>query len=214
MTNVSLMVAENLSPFAPALWGRLLADLPEALHPGILVFRRWEDRQASLLARLMLAARFGRAAPTQMRRDSYGRPGLDGSEFNISHADGVVVLATASERVGVDVERIRPVVLDDYGSALSDDELRRLESSPERDRAFFALWTAKEAAVKADGRGMTIPLAGVTIVDGVALIDGARWRLTPVPLGPEFMCHVALRGGRDTPAAVVKVDVFPLPGEK
>jgi 4'-phosphopantetheinyl transferase len=205
---VTLLVAENRIPFVPDFWERLLGMFPESMQTIFTRFRRWEDRQASLLARLMLVDRFGPDALLRMKMDSFGRPALPGCEFNLSHTDGIVVLAVAEERVGVDVEYLRPVDLAEVGSALSESEKRQLAESTDVPGDFFALWTAKESAVKADGRGMTIPFDTVHVAEGVASIEETAWRLTPVSLGQEFACHVAVKGNHTRCPAEVTVTPF------
>ena len=163
MSAVSLLIAQNHSAFAPSLWEGLLATLPEPMRVPVLALRRWRDRQAALLARLMLAEQFGAEALLRLQRDAFGRPGLPGVEFNISHSHEMVVLAVADERLGVDVEHIRPIDPADYRPALDQSEQRFLKSLPDPTEAFFAIWTAKEAAMKADGRGMSIPLERVQL---------------------------------------------------
>lgn len=211
MSKVILLLANNQSPFAPPYWEHLLARLPESLRSPILSFHRWQDRQASLLARLMLARQFGTASLLLIQKDEFGRPGLPGVEFNISHSHEVVLLAVADERVGVDVEKIRPIDPGDYQMALNPRERQHLERCTAPAAAFFAIWTAKEAAMKADGRGMSIPLENVVLQPGVASIEGTEWRLTAVPLGEAYACHVALRGTKDTtPADIVTSSFDPL----
>jgi 4'-phosphopantetheinyl transferase len=87
-----------------------------------------------------------------------GKPVLetpDALHFNVTHTDGVAVLVAARSRVGVDVERVRPVadaegLVGRYFSAAEGAEFRAL---PERHRpaAFFRGWTCKEAVIKAAG---------------------------------------------------------------
>lgn len=60
--------------------------------------------------------------------------------FNLSHSYGAVVCAVHDRPVGVDIEKLRPAP-------------KRLAKGME-DRAFFFLWTAKEASVKRDGKGI------------------------------------------------------------
>lgn len=57
--------------------------------------------------------------------------------FNLSHSRGAAVCAVHDKTIGVDVEKIRPAP-------------KRLANGLE-DRAFFRLWTAKEATLKRDG---------------------------------------------------------------
>lgn len=82
--------------------------------------------------------------------------------FNLSHSKGLAALAVCeAAAIGVDIEAIRPVAVDDlassYFSAAENQDL--LESSAEdRIAAFFRCWTRKEAFLKAVGDGLSIPL--------------------------------------------------------
>jgi len=75
--------------------------------------------------------------------------------FNVTHTDGVAVLALAQRRVGVDVEVVRTVADAEglVGRYFSRAEGEVFRSLPERDRpaAFFRGWTCKEAVIKAAG---------------------------------------------------------------
>ena len=88
-----------------------------------------------------------------------GKPVLAGCadrlHFNLTHTDGIAVLVAGRQRVGVDVERLRPLADADglvvrYFSAAERVAFRAL---PERHRpaAFFRGWTCKEAVIKAAG---------------------------------------------------------------
>jgi 4'-phosphopantetheinyl transferase len=75
--------------------------------------------------------------------------------FNVTHTDGIAVLAVARSRVGVDVERVREVadaegLVGRYFSAAEGEEFRALPAR-ERNAAFFRGWTCKEAVIKAAG---------------------------------------------------------------
>jgi len=83
--------------------------------------------------------------------------------FNLSHSGswGLVAVATAGN-IGVDIEEIRTLdrmerlaqdtfAPGEYAELSAIDEMRRLDG-------FFACWTRKEALIKADGRGLEIPL--------------------------------------------------------
>ena len=130
--------------------------------------------------------------------------------FNMSHSGGVVAIAVAGEEVGVDVESVeRPV----DARAIADrfftpDEFRWLRAQAPSDgqRAFFRLWTLKEAVMKADGRGMAIPLHTVEVdvrtLDMPAAVrcrvDQAAWSAWELAAGDRLCLAVARR----TPAHV------------
>jgi 4'-phosphopantetheinyl transferase len=92
---------------------------------------------------------------------SDGKPGLkDGSDchFSIAHSGDLVLAAFAAVPLGADTEEAREV--DALGLArrfFSPLEISAVEDDSSR---FFPLWTRREAAVKADGRGLarTLPL--------------------------------------------------------
>ena len=78
-----------------------------------------------------------------------GKPYLPGGPyFNISHADGFILLAVSElGEIGCDVERIdRPL--------RNEDKIRRKIALPgEEDIPLLALWVKKEAIFKAGGPG-------------------------------------------------------------
>ena len=109
----------------------------------------------------------------------HGKPRLpEHPEFDVSvaHAGDQVAVALAhGARIGVDVERIRDVEVEELArSAFAPGEAAALAALPaaERVAAFFALWTRKESIVKALGVGITEDFAGVSAAGtGAALHD-------------------------------------------
>lgn len=83
---------------------------------------------------------------------------VSGLSTSLTHGDGVVAMAFAAGRVGVDVEAaVRSVDMAGIADMLCHDE------DPERalaadDDALLALWVRKEALLKATGRGLAIPM--------------------------------------------------------
>tara|TARA_R110002072_G_scaffold49277_35_gene134085 strand:- start:6304 stop:7203 length:900 start_codon:yes stop_codon:yes gene_type:complete len=118
--------------------------------------------------------------------------------FNISHCDGMVSCALArpgleaagaAVAVGVDVECLarRPV---DLGLARryfrAEEEAQILAfPEPQRQQAFLAFWTLKEAIIKADGRGLTLAL------DSFAFELDAAFRPTSLFFAPRLNQAVA-----------------------
>ena len=82
-------------------------------------------------------------------------PELPPLHFNVTHTDGILVLAAARYRLGVDVERVRFVenmegLVQRYFSITEGNAFREV---PEHHRpaSFFRGWTCKEAVIKAAG---------------------------------------------------------------
>lgn len=101
-----------------------------------------------------------------LARDAHGRPALGrtGRDCNWSHSgDRLLVALADGARVGVDLERRRPRprALEIAGRYFHPREAAALAVLPEhaRDAAFLRLWCAKEALLKAHGRGLAHGLA-------------------------------------------------------
>lgn len=156
-------VAANPHPDLGALAPEELERARRMRHP--------EREHAFLVGRAalrsVLAHELGEP-PTAMHFSTgpHGKPFLDPARslhFNLSHSGDVVLVAVADGReVGVDVERIKPHV--DHGalarrffSPLENRHLAAVDSASRR-ATFFALWTCKEALLKAWGVGLSLPL--------------------------------------------------------
>ncbi|PWJ03011.1 4-phosphopantetheinyl transferase [Streptomyces sp. NWU49] len=132
--------------------------------------------------------------------------------ISVSHTSGCGMLAVAAVPVGVDVERMRDVRVRDLASVvLTPSEARWLEGRPAGDapiRAFLRCWTRKEAALKAVGVGLTVPLDGVethpavagtvTVAAGVPGTPDA-WSVTDLPVPAAWTASVALPVGTAGP---------------
>jgi 4'-phosphopantetheinyl transferase len=124
--------------------------------------------------------------------------------FNVAHSGAYAVYAVGCRRqVGIDVERIRPeVAIEDLAAAnFSPKERRALLalSRDERLRRFFALWTCKEAYVKARGEGLFIPLDSFHVVfgrDGSVRLEAedGPWYLQVFPAAEGYPAAVVTDG--------------------
>jgi len=104
----------------------------------------------ALACRLLSAASGRCIEPRALRYTPLGKPHVPGlPAFSIAHAGYWVVCALASAgEVGVDIEPLaRPGALPAWRSVFDAEERRAAHST----RAALAIWTAKEAAIKAAG---------------------------------------------------------------
>lgn len=154
---------------------RLKASLSPAELARAIRFRFEQDRRRAIVSRgtlrELLAHATGRAArEVDIVEEERGKPALRTGEieFNVSHSHQLIAIALAGGAVGIDIERIRPMGAEAMGIArahFSPAEIERLEAAPDGDDAFFAIWTAKEAVVKAAGGGLSIDLRSFTVPD-------------------------------------------------
>lgn len=102
--------------------------------------------------------------------NEFDKPISDNAYFNISHSDGVVVLATAERPIGVDIEKIRT-----RSNSLVDHISSKEEKEYIKDDInFYEVWTNKEALVKCLGTGIrknvkdipALPLDGKKVYQG------------------------------------------------
>lgn len=198
------------------------------------VFER--HRREYLTTRGLLRAALSRhrpAAPSSwvFRRNEYGRPELEppcGLRFNLSNHPSLVVCAVRSSHLelGCDIEPLErgAEVLGIADSVFAPRELAELRALPaalQPDRA-IALWTLKEAYIKARSIGMTLPLqefafsfpeGGAPNITFTAQISDtpSRWRFAMLELA---QCRVALALERDPdrPAPALAVRAQKLSG--
>ena len=109
------------------------------------------------------------ASALTLTRDAHGRPQLDGAhhhaDVNWSHSgDWLIAAASERARVGIDIELLRPrakalALARRFFAPEETVALTALAGTPAAlETAFTRLWCAKEAMLKAHGRGLSFGL--------------------------------------------------------
>lgn len=185
----------------------LAADVDDARLARLQRFHRQQDRDRGLAAHALLRRELatlvgghpaGLGLATRCLScgsTEHGKPYLPGTpvEFNLSHSGDLVcvALAPAGVPVGVDVEQVRAVDWPALRRSVFDDaEWAASGTAPDPDAARTQIWARKEAAVKASGHGLALPLRRVRVtVDGASdgasdgAVDGVPGRLWAATLG-------------------------------
>ena len=95
-------------------------------------------------------------------KDKNGKPyikNLPDFHFNISHSENAVVVAISNSEVGIDCEKLRSADLRIAKRRFTEKEYAYItEDSSNTDLRFFEIWTKKEAFLKQNGKGITLPL--------------------------------------------------------
>lgn len=172
--------------------------LPLNLREKIFKYQKWKDAQASLFGKLLLYILLKKYQTkftlSNLKIDSQGRPYMNKSfDFNISHSGSYVVCGYSDEgRIGIDLEVIQEMDIDNISPTIFNQyELDLIKSSDNANSFFFELWTIKEAAIKADGRGLGIPLKQVKIKGGSVIIEDASWYVKKIHFQEGYVLHVA-----------------------
>ena len=203
-------VPESLDP---GKRDELLAVLPPERRARIAGYLRPEKALASLLGEILVRRVLGRElgipwAAVRIVAGPHGKPVLadhPAPHFNVSDSDGWVVAAFGNRPVGVDVERIRPVLAGVVETALSPEERaslfaglpgagkgsdpageprswRRLEGAASK--AFVEHWTLKESYLKLTGVGLAAPLERLTVRQ-----EGTRLAVSPPAPEGDVYCR-------------------------
>jgi 4'-phosphopantetheinyl transferase len=116
-----------------------------------------------LLVRFILCKQYGAILiQLEFGKNLHGKPFLCQYPFfhyNVAHSGEWVVCAVHDKKIGVDVEKILPFDLQLAKGFFTGEEYWELSNTKEeRNTAFYDMWTLKERYVKAQGRGLSIPL--------------------------------------------------------
>ncbi len=212
---ILLLRAADPEPWAPADFAAGLTLLPPAMRADILGYHRWQDRQARILGRLLLRAGLMRrgldAGLDAWTCDASGRPRLAGTplDFSISHAGGLALCALTPEgRIGVDVEPCATRRAEDFSLGFCPAELAEIAAAADPSRTLLRFWTAKEAALKADGGGLLRDPGRIDARGDVVLVQGAAWHVSRPEVGAGWICALAA----DAPDARLELLSLGLPG--
>jgi 4'-phosphopantetheinyl transferase len=222
--------ASTLARAAKLLDGSELAQLRKLAFDA--------DRIAYAAAHVLLRLALSRVRPDRdpaawrFVRGPRGRPELAAGErlvFSLSHARTRVACAVARRdpgqtlELGIDVEGVAvdpPLQLVDAKFAATEAARVRGLAGTARARAFYEIWTLKEAYLKARGLGLSLPLHASAIEPGppprLALDpslhdDAARWQLL-LQHGPSWVQALAIgTDGASVPRVVHEPEPWPRP---
>lgn len=107
----------------------------------------------------------------------YGKPELvfpqkSGIHFNLSHSGSLLLIAIGNHHpIGIDIEEMDNTIDVAAVSNLtfSQMEKKALQKSHSAIIDFYKIWTAKEAILKASGKGFSYPSAKFSVVNDVGM---------------------------------------------
>lgn len=138
-----------------------------------------------------------------------GKPYVEGCEsffFNISHSGDKVAIAYGDSPVGVDLEYIRcgkndlkvakRCFKEEEYRFITDEcwELDAAGNSHSVEERFFMVWTMKEAYLKYNGTGISVPMNSFCVRPYEGIIDGEKLKCEPVVIN-DYVCSVCVQEG-------------------
>lgn len=179
-------------------WNSYSHILPEAIQEKMSRYKRWQDRQAGLFGKLLLLECLNKHGyPSNCLNnilfDQYGRPYLDDNiDFNISHSGEYVTCSiTDIGKVGIDIERIKPIDLSDFEQYMTSKQWENINEAANVSKIFYDYWTIKESVLKADGRGLSIPISEINTAGNKAILHESIWFLRQIDINSDYSCHLA-----------------------
>ena len=117
-----------------------------------------ESLGAELLLSSMLSLHFSDVSlPPKMEYGIKGKPHLTDYpqlHFNLSHSNLYVACVISDVPTGIDIQHMHKFNPDIASRFFTSDEQDFINKSSDKSRAFYEVWTKKEALLKCDGTGL------------------------------------------------------------
>lgn len=178
----------------------IVKGLPYPMASEILQYKKQDDVVRLtvgkyLLRKMLMDLNYDVEIFKQYATEESGKPFIPGFlPFNITHSGKVVACALLKQDglIGIDAESIREIEITKFGKQFPPVEMSAILSAQYPQQAFFKSWTMKEAVMKADGRGMRIPLHSIRLRGDHATIDDRdeKWNLYELSLHESVKSHV------------------------
>lgn len=179
--------------------------LPEDLRRQALKKRRWTDRQLSISGKLLLFEVMKQLPGSRalslddLEYNKHQRPYFNANiDFNISHSgDMVICCGTNSGKIGVDIEQIKEIRLDEYGDYFTPGEWAYINRHANKLKGFFKFWTRKEAVLKAAGTGFDTHLSAIDVSEDHIIYDDVHYHIQSLDIDRKYHCHIAFTREQD-----------------
>ncbi|WP_238527894.1 4'-phosphopantetheinyl transferase family protein [Aquimarina agarivorans] len=181
----------------------------EAFRKKIKKYKKWEDAQLSLMGRLLLKEGLEKNFDyvyndNEIDLTSNFKPYFKSKkvQFNISHSGSIVVCAISREYdIGIDIEIIKDIEIEHFKSHMTDYEWSKIMTENSlKFETFFNYWTQKEAAVKANGKGLYIPLKSFEVKNCRTIIENNKYIIKELKIDSRYKCNIGFREKNDFPS--------------
>ncbi len=147
-----------------------------------------------LLRQILLDAHLPQALE-DISYDAWGKPSFNDPNisFSITHSSELAICAVCmgNAMIGIDAEIRSRIQLREMVAYLSPEEQHYLNSTEDKAASFLALWTRKEAVLKAAGYGVEMPFALLEVLQNPVVFSGRKWYWIAPVISPDYIVHLA-----------------------
>lgn len=113
-------------------------------------------------------------------------------DFNISHSgDYVICVLGEGLRLGIDIEEWRDIDFDHFRKVMTNEQWGGILHSSNFTKSFFKYWTIKESVIKAEGKGLSIPLLNLHVNNNSVQYDNQMWYLNKLDIDDKYSTRLA-----------------------
>lgn len=176
-----------------------LKELSDSEQVRNLKYRRWQDRQANILGKLLLKQGLILLSLNNSLKDiaytEYKKPYFkNGPYFNVSHSGNYVVCVLANIEVGVDIEQISESDFNLFHNVFTSKEWEFINAAKGAIKNnFYKLWTRKESIIKANGKGMYINLRDFEVLEKECNLFNESYLCFEIEISTEYACHITIK---------------------
>ena len=181
---------------------KFIPSVPEFIQKEIKSYVKEDDKKRCLfgklvLRKLLMESGYSKGILNEIKIDANNRPYLNQDiDFNISHSGNYVICAISIQsKIGIDIEEIKNMDINEIkGIVFNDEDDKRFNNSQTPLALFYDTWTLKEAALKADGKGLMVPLKEIQIYNENVLCCNQSWNFEKLDVDENYSAYVVYNG--------------------
>lgn len=180
----------------------LIPNVPEFIQKQIKSYVKENDQKRCLFGKLVLRKllmEFGypKNVLQEIKIDENNRPYINQDiDFNISHSGDYVICAISTQsRIGIDIEEVKDIDVDGIkGMVFNDEDDKNFNSTQKLLDLFYDTWTLKEATLKANGKGLLIPMKDIEMHGKNVTCSNQLWNFSKLNINKDYSSHIVYKG--------------------
>jgi len=163
----------KISPVWENITDDLIKMVSSERQARLAKFRFDIDRKLSLYGELLVRYQICKLLDLDNKgimftKNKSGKPYLQNYpefHFNISHTRNAIAVAFSNSEIGIDIEKIKSPDFKIAKRFFTSSEQNYIFTQENSERAFYEIWTKKEAYIKYTGTGLSVSLKSFNVLD-------------------------------------------------